>query len=242
MTGLQHHRSKGNIRFMTLTSKPGTTEAEFQRYWRSMKEKLRRRGIMEAYIKTMERGGGTGMLHAHLLVRGRYVDLIYLSHLWEQCSMAYRVHIALPGGKRPDGSRYPRHMSGLANELAKYMSKFPQARLSYSWSWAWKGLAQSWEEYKRWFWRSRKGTKWDMPGLLYLWSQCARWALKPRDNPYVWQALGPPPYIRTPVLGVLSHPDTHLGVQNCRTNTAHSTGQRSQPTTLTSQQMSFQGF
>ncbi len=155
---------QGNVRLLTLTSSPSS--GDFQRDFRKLIMRLRRRGLIEDYIRCPEKTK-TGLRHDHILFRGSYIEQAYLSYLWGQIHHSPVVDIRRVGGHHR-----------LACYLANYLAKSPSGRYSYSWNWVWKGFAHSWKILKRF---SRE-MGWTYQELLTIWRNCVRVGLKPEDR------------------------------------------------------------
>jgi hypothetical protein len=138
MSGLQQRGRP--YRFITLGLGPEGTTVELQRAWHRLVERLRRRKLLNDFIKVVERGPDNGSLHIHVIYTGKYIDAYFLRDQWIAVS-----------GKRYVWIERVRHESpqGAANELAKYMGKDPHARCAYSRHWAFPRLAAYWLAWKR---------------------------------------------------------------------------------------------
>jgi len=150
----------GNVRLLTLTSSPGA--GDFQRDFRKLIMRLRRRGLVTDYIRCPELTQ-TGLRHDHILFRGSYIEQAYLSYLWGELHRSPVVDIRRVVG---------RHR--LACYLANYMAKSPAGRYCYSWGWVWKGFAGSWKLLKRY---SRE-MGWNYARLLTFWRICVKLSLR----------------------------------------------------------------
>lgn len=129
----------GTLRFLTLTSSndsPPTCQASF----RALYMRLKRRGLMQGYIKVPEYTKA-GRQHLHVLFRGTYIDQRLLSHFWMQIHKAGVVDI------RKVRSKSPRR--AIASEMAKYMAKENSLRYSWNWDWVWRGFVKDWQALKR---------------------------------------------------------------------------------------------
>ncbi len=193
MTGLS--RRGRAYRFLTLTSSP-ESPSDFQRSWRRLVMRLRRRNMLREYIKVVETTEG-GLVHAHVLATGDYIA--QLSKLWAAIHNAPVVDIrGAAGASRRHQRRDSRRQ--LARYVAKYMSKDPKSRLAYSRYWAWPRLAGTWREWLR-ACRSRR-----IPFQLTLsfWTRCAQAGIPPDSHPFAhwllahewervpsWAHLGP---------------------------------------------------
>ncbi len=154
----------GNVRLLTLTSSPGA--GDFQRDFRKLIMRLKRRGLVESYIRCPELTR-TGLRHDHIVFRGSYIEQAYLGHLWAEIHRSPVVDIRRIGG---------RHR--LACYLANDLVKSPFGRYSYSWGWVWKGFARSWKILKQF---SRE-MGWNYQYLLTIWQRCVISNIKPEDR------------------------------------------------------------
>ncbi len=128
----------GQYRFVTLTSSPNS-KRRIQDSWRVLKERLRRRGLLEAYFCVPE-VTRSGLVHLHLILRGSYIAQALLSKWWAEIHQAPVVDIRLVKFTRKAVARY----------VGKYVSKdLSFFRWSCSWSWVWRGFCRSWEQLKR---------------------------------------------------------------------------------------------
>ncbi|MBA7587545.1 hypothetical protein ES708_29575 [subsurface metagenome] len=161
MSGLERQE---NVRLLTLTSSPES--GNFQKHFRMLLMRLKRRGLVENYIRCPERTQ-TGLRHDHILFRGSYIEQAYLSYLWAQIHHSPVVDIRRVGGRHT-----------VACYLANYLAKSPAARYSYSWGWVWKGFARSWAILKR----ASRDLGWSYNQLLINWRWCVRMNIKPEDK------------------------------------------------------------
>jgi len=161
MSGLERME---NVRLLTLTSAPGS--GDFQKHFRMLIMRLKRRGLVEDYIRCPEQTQ-TGLRHDHILFRGSYIEQAYLSYLWAQIHHSPVVDVRRVGG---------RHR--VACYLANYLVKSPAGRYSYSWGWVWNGFARSWEILKR----ASRDLGWSYGQLLINWRWCVRVNVKPEDK------------------------------------------------------------
>lgn len=150
----------GKFRFLTLTSSNDSPDT-CQRSWRVLYMRLKRRGLIEGYIKVPERSKN-GKQHLHVLLRGEYIAQAMVSEWWQEIHGAKVVDIRRVGGKRTRGQ--------LAGYMAKYMSKESEFRYSWSWGWVWRGFVKDWTKLKqgvRIF--SEVSGRAFTPALLFLW-------------------------------------------------------------------------
>ena len=127
----------GQYRFVTLTSSLNS-KRRAQDSWRVLKERLRRRGLLEAYFCVPE-FTESGLVHLHLIFRGSYIPQKLLSKWWDEIHQAPVTYIRLIRFTRKAVARY----------VSKYVSKDLDFRWSCSWNWVWKGFCRSWEQLKR---------------------------------------------------------------------------------------------
>jgi hypothetical protein len=123
--------------------------------------RLKRRGLVEGYIKVPE-ASKNGKQHLHVLFRGEYIAQAMLSEWWEEIHQAKVVDIRQVKQRRSKGQ--------LAAYMAKYMSKDNFFRYSWSWNWVWRGFVKDWTALKRGvrIWCEMSGHEF-MPALLFLW-------------------------------------------------------------------------
>lgn len=133
----------GVIRFLTLTSGPEARQS-IQKSWEAMYKRMKRRGLIEGYIKIPERTKN-GREHLHILFRGKYIPQKLLSKWWDEIHHSKVVDIRfvkLKGGSHK-----------IANYVSKYMSKDTAGRYSWSWGWVWRGFCKDWDTYRRYWWK-----------------------------------------------------------------------------------------
>lgn len=125
----------GKVRFLTLTS--GLESPNLSDSWRKLYMQLKRRNVLAEYVKVNE-FTQSGLLHSHILFRGRYIDQKLISRMWSTIHNAEVVDIRLVKGKA----------ARVAGYVAKYMGKDATGRMSYSWGWVWRGFCKSWHDWK----------------------------------------------------------------------------------------------
>lgn len=135
MSGLERG---GQLRFLTLTSSNESPDT-CQKDWRKLYMRLKRRGLLTAYIKVPELSKN-GKQHLHIIFRGQYIAQAMISELWQQLHQAKIVDIR--GISKNPSKSY------LAAYMAKYLSKENFFRYSWSWSWVWKGFVKDWNKLK----------------------------------------------------------------------------------------------
>ena len=130
------------MRFLTLTSADGAPD-DIQRSWRKLYMRMKRRNMLEGYVKVPE-VAEDGRQHLHVLFRGSYVAHAWLKATWlaihESNIVDIRAFQVWGTAKRA------------ANYMAKYMSKDGAGRYSWSWGWVWRGFVRDWCTYKKWWW------------------------------------------------------------------------------------------
>lgn len=139
MSGLERG---GQLRFLTLTSSAEAPK-DIQRSWRALYMRLKRRSLIEGYIKVPE-FSKEGRLHLHILFRGKYIHQLLISKWWEEIHRSRIVDIRFV--------ELHRGKHRVASYMAKYMAKESAGRYSWSWGWVWRGFCRHWTVYKRW-WR-----------------------------------------------------------------------------------------
>jgi len=168
------HRG-GRFRLLTLTSSPDA--GCFQKDFRKLYMRLKRKGIRFEYIRVLELTR-SGLEHAHVLYRGDYLDQRWISHIWGQVHKSPVVDIrSVRIGKR------------MASYLAAYLRKEVAGRLAWSWTWVWRGFAGDWKFLCR-VWRACGGSSTSsFQALLDLWKYCVFWRVRPMTidilRPYV---------------------------------------------------------
>jgi len=127
----------GPIRLITLTSSD-TAANPIQQDFRRLIMRLRRRKLLEDYIKVVE-VAEDGREHIHMAFRGSYIEQAFLSYLWQQIRASPIVDIRAVKPHQRDKRR-------VSNYLAKYMSKAAYRRYSWSWGWVYKGFVAVWKQ------------------------------------------------------------------------------------------------
>jgi len=150
----------GDFRFLTLTSGPDSPE-KCQRSWRVLYMRMKRRGYIRSYIKVPEYSKNMKQ-HLHVIIEGDYVTQAYISEQWKEIHHAKIVDIRRV--RNGNGKR------GLADYMAKYMSKENAERYSWSWSWVWKGFCKDWKLLKRlWHYHNSFAANIPFEKLLLVW-------------------------------------------------------------------------
>jgi hypothetical protein len=124
-------RKQGDhIRVITLTSTPGST-VDIHRSFEKLKKRIRRRYGKFEYgaVKELTR---SGLLHLHIVYRGRFMAQKWLSATWEEIHGAPVVWIARLFTWK------------LAKHLARYFIKEGVGRFWTSWNWVYRGFVQDW--------------------------------------------------------------------------------------------------
>ena len=155
----------GQLRFLTLTSSNDSPDT-CQKSWRALYMRLKRRGLLEGYIKVPELSKN-GKQHLHVLFRGKYISQALISAWWQELHQAKVVDIRKV--------KYGRSKRGIANYMAKYMSKDSFFRYSWNWPWVWRGFVKDWNQLKRWrnTWRD-VGVNVPFSKILHFWKLCLR--------------------------------------------------------------------
>jgi len=129
----------GEYRLLLLTSSP-ESPVSISASWRKFRERMRRRGALQDYIKVTE-FTKSGLPHIHLLWRGTYVERKLIEYHWFQVHRAYFVRAKRL--KARNGS-YQR----VASYLAKYLVKDQEGYLSSSRWWLRPGACHIWDRLK----------------------------------------------------------------------------------------------
>lgn len=150
----------GTFRFLTLTSSNESPDT-CQRSFRALYMRLKRRGLLQGYIKVPELSKN-GKQHLHVLFRGSYIEQAMISAWWQELHQAKIVDIRRV--------RHPGNKKGLASYMAKYMSKENIYRYSWNWGWVWRGFVRDWGKLKR-LWRELSSCKYPISfdRLLFFW-------------------------------------------------------------------------
>lgn len=152
----------GSLRLITLTSSDDAP-VDIQRSFRKLIMRLRRRNLVDDYIKVIETKND-GRDHIHLCFRGQFIEQMFLSALWAE------IHASPIVDVRRVKSGY-RTKIAVAGYLAKYMAKEMTRRYSWSWGWVYKGFVKTWREAKHMLYGySRFGLHaWLWADFLHLW-------------------------------------------------------------------------
>lgn len=135
ISGLRKYKKQGKrLRWITLTVSPGN-DKDFQRNWRKLIMRLRRKGLVKEYLRVPEKTKN-GVRHEHILFLGKFIEQAYLSFLWKKITGDYVVWVS-------------KVVSKTAQYLAKYASKCPEWRVSNSRCWVVRRLCGEWEDFKR---------------------------------------------------------------------------------------------
>ncbi len=129
----------GELRFLTLTSSKESPDT-CQRSFRALYMRLKRRDLIQGYIKVPERSKN-GKQHLHVLFRGKFIEQAMISEWWQEIHKAQIVDIRNVGTKR--------HPKQLASYMAKYMSKENIYRYSWNWGWVWRGFVKDYQRLKK---------------------------------------------------------------------------------------------
>lgn len=127
----------GQFKFITLTTSEESWAAnkDIQASWRTLKERMVRRGLIFGYVKVKE-FTKRGLPHLHIIVRGPWIPQRWLSEVWADIHLSPVVDV-----RRVQGQ------GGAAAYLSKYLGKDPRAKCSWGWSWVWKGFVKDWRQH-----------------------------------------------------------------------------------------------
>jgi len=153
----------GRLRFLTLTSSKDSPDT-CQRSFRALYMRLKRRSLLEGYIKVPELSK-SGKQHLHVLFRGSYIEQQLISHMWNEIHHAPVVDIR--------AVNYHQNKRKIASDMASYMSKPNFLRYSWNWTWVWRGFCNDWKELKK---RARSfalaGAPVSFKDLIRFWTHC----------------------------------------------------------------------
>lgn len=124
-------RSNDFVRVMVLTSSPESDPDKFHRHFEAFKKRIRRKFGRFEYVAVKEHTK-TGLVHLHLMYRGRYISQEWLSDTWNEVHKAPVVWIAKLYSWR------------LAKHLARYFIKEGFGRFWNSWQWVYRGFMKDW--------------------------------------------------------------------------------------------------
>lgn len=143
--------------------------------------RLKRRGLIQGYIKVPERSKN-GKQHLHVLFRGQYIAQALVSQWWNELHKAKVVDI-----RKVSAGRSKR---GIALYLVKYMSKENPYRYSWNWDWVWRGFCRDWNDLKR-YWHQLE-TYGEYRSFTWLISQWYCWLVVGRRPAFLGGDLSPP--------------------------------------------------
>ena len=144
----------GNLKFITLTSTPGSNPEELGRCFYALIQRIRRGSSRDPFFRDHRRppwkfeyvrvrvpGEGYGVIH--VIARGGYIPQRWLSQAWKEIRGAPNIWIKkityTPG--RVGNYIISQYVSGQKGETW----------LSWSWSWVYRGFCVAWKRYKRTF-------------------------------------------------------------------------------------------
>lgn len=170
MSGLGRHPGEWwRYVFITLTSGP-ESPADIQASWRRLHERMRRRHWAGRYIRVVEKGSNTGMVHIHLITEADWIPISWIRRNWQEIHGAEVVDIRRVARTGKTGWSV-----GIAAELAGYLAKCPINRMSYSRKWAWPALARTWKVWCR----AARIAGLDFTSTLLVWQRCCRKGVPP---------------------------------------------------------------
>jgi hypothetical protein len=139
LSGLKRQRAlRHKVRFITLTTVPGTELDAVGAWWQTLRKRITRKwGIRLEYwrLKTNE---GNGVLH--ILYSGPYIPQSWLSRAWGEISGAKIVDIrAIRGEKRLTRYLIGQYLASQEDDYRIY------TRQSWSWGWCFRGFVGIWQ-------------------------------------------------------------------------------------------------
>jgi len=123
-------RSNDYLRVLTLTS--SLDSGDFHGDFEVLKKRIRRKFGRFEYVAVKEHTK-EGLVHLHLVYRGRFMSQKWLSETWEEVHGAKIVWIARL------------YTWKLAKHLARYFVKEGVGRFWMSWGWVYRGFVRDWK-------------------------------------------------------------------------------------------------
>jgi hypothetical protein len=123
-------RSNDYVRVLTLTSSPDS--GDIHRDFEVLKKRIRRKYGRFEYSSVKEHTK-EGLVHLHLVYRGRFMRQQWLSESWNEIHKAKVVWIA------------KLYSWKLAKHLARYFVKEGFGRFWTSWNWVYRGFVGDWK-------------------------------------------------------------------------------------------------
>ena len=135
MSGLQVAKNRNQIiRFMTLTSSHIAESRFLNKHFEILKKRIERKfGFKFNQYFKIQTTEGNGVLH--IVFCGKYIPQKWLSSQWKEIHNSPIVDIRIVKG---DSTGIARYLVG------NYLCCQPIVRMSYGWSWVYKGFASSW--------------------------------------------------------------------------------------------------
>jgi len=159
-------RSNDHSRTMVLTSSLDS-DVDIHRSFEALKKRIRRRYGRFEYTVVKEETR-EGLLHLHIVYRGRFISQQWLSEAWNEIHKAKIVWITRLYSWK------------LAKHLARYFLKEGKGRFWSSWNWVYRGFIRDWKRlvhekgfraldyWHRWLRHWTPKTKMDQPKLFDL--------------------------------------------------------------------------
>ena len=138
LSGFKKRTNGERIRFMTLTTSDYCDYYSLGKHWSALQMRIIRRFKRFRYIKIMT-CEGYGVLH--IVFDGTYIPQKWLSTAWREIHDSPIVDIrSLP---RTDNKRLARYL------ISHYLTKQSYMRMSWSWSWVYRGFVSRWNSLKQ---------------------------------------------------------------------------------------------
>jgi len=159
VSGFTRAHARGDrLRFMTLTtavdSSGGWSFRLLRRHFQTLRKRIKRHFHFEVKYWSIRTNEGNGVLH--IVFKGGFIPQKWLSDAWNSIHGAKIVDIrALKGS--------PKKLASYL--IANYLCKQSYERLSWSWSWVFRGFVGLWHRYFSSWYRS------DAAACLLAWNR-----------------------------------------------------------------------
>ena len=144
VSGFTRARSHGDrLRFMTLTTAVGGSVCRLRRHFQLLRRRIQRRFHFEVKYWSILTNEGNGVLH--IVFKGGFIPHDWLSKAWNSIHGAFIVDIRALKGSPKKLARYL---------IVNYLCKQSYERLSWSWSWVFRGFCGLWSHHFSSWYRS----------------------------------------------------------------------------------------
>jgi hypothetical protein len=142
MSGFTRAHAHGDrLRFMTLTTAVGGSVRLLRRHFQTLRKRIKRHFHFEVKYWSILTNEGNGVLH--IVFKGGFIPHAWLSAAWNSIHGAFIVDIrALKGS--------PKRLTNYL--VSNYLCKQSYERLSWSWSWVFRGFVGLWKSrFSSWY-------------------------------------------------------------------------------------------